>query len=755
MKEIRLLRMKRKLLKKVNKKNKDKQCIKMNKIRRKLLLQHIIDVKRWAEKEKIKKIADQIKWKGEFNPMAYWDFKKSMNKKSRIKGKSINDKNGNRIDDPERIKEVYKTHYKELLEVAEPRDEKEKEVEMVVDKGIKKMKEVAQKLNIQEITMEEYQNMKKSLKVRKAGDDQHWKYEFVINAGEDLEKSILRMMNEMVRNKMVPREWKSMEILPIDKGTGWLQMEEKRGLFMTNIISKCMEKILFKRRDEAYNKSISKFQCGGVTNRGTQDNLFIVNHTINEYKKKNENLYILYADIKKCFDNLWLKDCILEIMRCGIPIEEAAYIYEMNKDVKAVIKTPVGKTEEIKFEELVRQGTVGGTKLCGSSTDRLNKMGVSKESEDGIEYPIFVDDMKGMGDGEKIKDMVNKMRILTTTKKYEFNMKKGKTEWMSMNFNKKETIKELELEIGEKKIGRTYEYKYLGDVYNEKGGNESKIIGKETKLEGMINDVKTNSSKWILGKSSTQIRLMLIDTIITPTILTNTETWHDINQKEEKLITSIHHKILTRCLELPISTPYYGIISETNMMPYVDRIWKRKYMFYHRLINSKDRKAKDILDIQREANNNWYQELQEHGNENDIRIDELYVQNTSYETYKRHVKKQIKSTVMKRIAKKRETMKKLRYTNNEDAEEPYLKRSDVEETKWIMKLRLNMINTKENFKTNKEDTKCRICGKEDETTDHIIECFGGLKFVEKNMNEEEWLRAIVPTLKRFENFYNS
>ena len=190
-------------------------------------------------------------------------------------------------------------------------------------------------------------------------------------------------------------------------------------------------------------------------------------------------------------------------------------------------------------------------------------------------------------------------------------------------------------------------------------------------------------------------------------------------------------------------------------MPYVDRIWKRKYMFYHRLINSKDRKAKDILDIQREANNNWYQELQEHGNENDIRIDEQYVKNTSYETYKRHVKKQIKSTVMKRIAKKRETMKKLRYTNNEDAEEPYLKRSDVEETKWIMKLRLNMINTKENFKTNKEDTKCRICGKEDETTGHVIECFGGLKFVEKNMSEEEWLRAIVPTLKRFENFYNS
>ena len=144
---------------------------------------------------------------------------------------------------------------------------------------------------------------------------------------------------------------------------------------MTNIISKCMEKILFKRREKEIEKGMTRFQCGGLKGRSIQDNLFTLNHFIDKYKKNGKNLYILFADIEKCFDNLWLKDCIIELIRCGVPIQEATYIYQMNKNVRAKIRSPVGITEEIVLDEVVRQGTVGGNKLCGVSTDRINKMG--------------------------------------------------------------------------------------------------------------------------------------------------------------------------------------------------------------------------------------------------------------------------------------------------------------------------------------------------------------------------------------------
>ena len=183
------------------------------------------------------------------------------------------------------------------------------------------------------------------------------------------------ILNTLLTNQFIPEKREEMLIYPIDKGSGWLEMTEKRGLFITNILSKCMEKILLTRREEEYIKKLSRFQCGGVKQRSIQDNLFIMNYYIHKYKRDKRNLYILFADIEKCYDNLWLEDCVLELMRCGTPIQEAAFIYLMNKNVRAKVKTPVGETEEIVLKEIVRQGTVGGNKLCGASTDRINKMG--------------------------------------------------------------------------------------------------------------------------------------------------------------------------------------------------------------------------------------------------------------------------------------------------------------------------------------------------------------------------------------------
>ena len=58
-----------------------------------------------------------------------------------------------------------------------------------------------------------------------------------------------------------------------------------------------------------------------------------------------------------------------------MPLEEAMFLYQMNQHVKATVITPVRATDMIKLEEIVRQGTVGGNKLCVVSTDRINRMG--------------------------------------------------------------------------------------------------------------------------------------------------------------------------------------------------------------------------------------------------------------------------------------------------------------------------------------------------------------------------------------------
>ena len=256
-------------------------------------------------------------------------------------------------------------------------------------------------------------------------------------------------------------------------------------------------------------------------------------------------------------------------------------------------------------------------------------MGSYKE-KDGVRYPLFVDDVLGLGQADAIEEMIWKMKTLESTKKCQYNTKTGKTEWMVIkNSRKKE--EELDLKVASGKIGRAKQYKYVGDMYNEKGTNVSKIEFKEEKLQLMINQVKNESSEREIGKAAMTVRLMLIEVVITPTVLSSTETWHIITKQEQQQLTKIHHQILTKTLLLPNSTPYMGIISELNIIPFIDCVWYKKFMWYHQLLNSKEeRHATKVLRIQMAGENNWFTELQQYANSNDITIDEVHVPTVTY-----------------------------------------------------------------------------------------------------------------------------
>ena len=452
--------------------------------------------------------------------------------KKTLKRASINDKTGKRVNKPEEIKKVHLDYYKELLTIKPAETKEESIVEDTVNRCINTMKQKSNKIEIKPITDKEYEDMKVSLDNNKAPDMEGWFYEMVKNAGKDLEESIKMMIRTMTETKEIADEWNKMSIHPKDKNAGWLEMSNKRGLFLTNIISKCVEKILFKRNENTLIKHLSPYSNGGIKERGIQDNLFVVNYMINKYRKARKNLYLLFADIEKCFDNLWLRDCILELVRCGVPVEESMYILQMNEYVLATVKTPVGDTEEIKLNEIVKQGTVGGCKLCVVSTDRINKMG-SYNEPDGIRFPIFVDDKLGMGNIKTIEEMNWRMNTLEVTKKYKYNNKVGKTEWMVIrNDGKKTNMSEPNLEVKGGKIGRAYKYKYHGDMYNDTGTNESKIEHKENKIQLMINDVKAQSNQKKVGRAALPVRLMLIEAIITLTILSSTSTSLKRNNKK-------------------------------------------------------------------------------------------------------------------------------------------------------------------------------------------------------------------------------
>ena len=79
-------------------------------------------------------------------------------------------------------------------------------------------------------------------------------------------------------------------------------------------------------------------QAAGRNERSARDNLIIINTIIENQRAQNLNTYMFSADAIKCFDKLWLKDCLLEMYNFGYDSNTLNILYEMSKETDIIIK---------------------------------------------------------------------------------------------------------------------------------------------------------------------------------------------------------------------------------------------------------------------------------------------------------------------------------------------------------------------------------------------------------------------------------
>ena len=157
---IRKLRRKRRILK--NQENEGNT--EMITARRKLLLQLIEEENEKQEKRRIIQTANNIKKESGFDANAFWKFQERSKGRKREPATAMIDEEGKVEEDPTKIKEIYKTFYEKLLQDREPEDEEEREMQDLKEKCIKAMMKKGKDIEIEEITTDEYEMMKKKLK---------------------------------------------------------------------------------------------------------------------------------------------------------------------------------------------------------------------------------------------------------------------------------------------------------------------------------------------------------------------------------------------------------------------------------------------------------------------------------------------------------------------------------------------------------------------------------------------------------------
>ena len=366
--------------------------------------------------------------------------------------------------------------------------------------------------------------------------------------------------------------------------------------------------------------------------------------------------------------------------------------------------------------------------------------------------------------------MEPKMKYLENTKKYTYNNDKGKSEIMRMELSKKkkgakETAPVVTVKKGE--IGYTDKYKYMGDQYDKTGRNIPKIEKKMEKRNFIIAEVRRMGNYKEVGAADTSVRMTLLEMVVKPTLLFNTETWVNVTNEEMKVINRNHYEVLKKVFEQGDHVPYYGILAETGYWPYSYVIIYKRLMFFHHLMHSDERRVarrivRNQMNKEGEGGTNWYSSVKEWLDKLELENEVEELMEITKSSWKKVVKEKLGQVVEEEIMQKCEEMTKLRFISISSGHktQEYVKTCKMEEVKSIMKMRLNMTKIRANFKGRENDLRCVACKLEDETTEHVIQCseykrlIGHSVEIEssvfQSMQSLEWVREACKVYERIE-----
>ena len=191
--------------------------------------------------------------------------------------------------------------------------------------------------------------------------------------GDGLLYSLVEMVNTLKASKNLPSDWNKIRIRTLKKRKGtFRKLDNYRGIFLVPILRIIFEKLLKNRISDTLQQNISNFQNGGMKGKGVVDNVLILRGIISHANYLDKELWLTFYDIEKCFDSLWLEDCINSLWDLGVKDDVLCLIYLMNIKVTVTVKTPLGETDPLFLSNFVKQGTVLGPVLNNCSLNKLS-----------------------------------------------------------------------------------------------------------------------------------------------------------------------------------------------------------------------------------------------------------------------------------------------------------------------------------------------------------------------------------------------
>ena len=218
----------------------------------------------------------------------------------------------------------------------------------------------------------------KQLDDDKSRDPEGFSNELFKNAGTDLLKAVLKLINLMKERQMFPKVLEKCNITTIHKKKSKNDFSNYRGVFRVTILRSILDRLIYNSSYEVIDSNLTDGNVGARKRRGCRDNMFVLSAINNSILNGNSDpIQLQVTDIKTCFDKMWLQTSTNALYECGLRNDMLSLMFLENMNAQIAIKVNNKLTRRIDVQNVEMQGTVMSSLKCTSSMDRLNKTGMS------------------------------------------------------------------------------------------------------------------------------------------------------------------------------------------------------------------------------------------------------------------------------------------------------------------------------------------------------------------------------------------
>ena len=172
----------------------------------------------------------------------------------------------------------------------------------------------------------------------------------------DIDDVILKFCNDALCDGLIPDQWKLSNIVPVPKKGDLTKTDNYRGISLTSIVSKTLNKMLLNRMKPSLEEVLRDNQNGFRPGRSTTSHILALRRIMEGAKAKNLKATMVFIDFKKAFDSVH-RGLLMKILRAyGIPEAIVRLIEGIYTGTKVKVVTADGITEIFDILAGVLQG---------------------------------------------------------------------------------------------------------------------------------------------------------------------------------------------------------------------------------------------------------------------------------------------------------------------------------------------------------------------------------------------------------------